>query len=324
MKHKKLWTPVIIIVLLSVMAGVSGIIGPAQGQDGGSSEGCAVGEHGAEHSSETDEGGAEHGSETDEGGAEHGSETGESGAEGRGTNALALDERYDTTQNGARLIMRYDATGSSFVGTVENASDALLTRVRVEVHLSNGVELGPTAPTDLAPGEVLEIALPAGSQPFDTWYPHAETGTGEACGEGGDPSSPILALNESWDGAVNGLRIAMSYDAETGSFAGTVENASSQTLCAVQIELNLKQGTATVVELGPQPVGDLAPGTQMPVELLLADEPLADGIAFDGWEIHPEVFSCQGSSSGNAEGGAERGEGRGAERGEGRGEGRGD
>ena len=302
MKHKKLWTPVI-IVLLSVMAGVSGIIGPAQGQDGGSSEGCAVGEHGAEHGSETDEG----------------------GAEGRGTNALALDERYDTTRNGARLIMRYDAAGSSFVGTVENVSDALLTQVRVEVHLSNGVELGPTAPTDLAPGEVLEIALPAGSQPFDTWYPHAETGTGEACGEGGDPSSPVLALNESWDGVVNGLRIAMSYDAEAGSFAGTVENASSQTLCAVQIELNLKQGTATVVELGPQPVGDLAPGTQMPVELLLADEPLADGIAFDGWEIHPEVFSCQGSSSGNAEGGAERGEGR-SEHGsrEGRGEERGD
>ncbi len=35
---------------------------------------------------------------------------------------------------------------------------------------------------------------------------------GEGSGESGDPSSPILALDESWDGVVNGVRTAMSYD----------------------------------------------------------------------------------------------------------------
>ena len=64
------------------------------------------------------------------------------------------------------------------------------------------------------------------------------------------------------------------------------------TACSVQIELNLKQGTRTVVELGPSPVGDLAPGASATTELLVDDEPLAAGVAFDAWEIHPEVFDC--------------------------------
>ena len=111
-------------------------------------------------------------------------------------------------------------------------------------------------------------------------------------GGGGDPSSPILALDESFDGVVNGVRVAMSYDPVRRSFSGIVENAMALTACSVQIELNLKQGTRTVVELGPSPVGDLAPGASATTELLVDDEPLAAGVAFDAWEIHPEVFDC--------------------------------
>ena len=128
-------------------------------------------------------------------------------------------------------------------------------------------------------------------------------------GGGGDPSSPILALDESFDGVVNGLRVAMSYDPIRRSFSGIVENAMALTACFVQIELNLKQGTRTVVELGPAPVGDLTPGASATTELLVDDEPLAAGVAFDAWEIHPEVFDCncpipgEGSSEGGGEGG---------------------
>ena len=212
----------------------------------------------------------------------------------------------------------------SSVGTVENTTKAVLTRVRVEIHLSNGVELGPTTPTDLAAGESLDIVLDAGAQPFYSWTPHAEVGMSEGSGEGagehggaegasesGDPSSPILGLDESWDGIVNGVRTAMSYDAARNAFTGIAENAGNTALCYVQIELNLKQGTQTVVELGPQPVGDLAPGAQVPVELLVADEPLAAGVAFDAWEIHPEVFDCAGPGPVNTEGAGE-GSGEGA------------
>ena len=59
---------------------------------------------------------------------------------------LALDEIYDNVRNGARLIITYDAKSNSFKGTVENTTEDTLEQVRVEVHLSNGVELGPTMP----------------------------------------------------------------------------------------------------------------------------------------------------------------------------------
>ena len=74
--------------------------------------------------------------------------TGGEGAEGSGANALALDETYDAVRSGARLILKYDAPSNSFKGTVENTTDSVLERVRIEVHLSNGAELGPTTPTE--------------------------------------------------------------------------------------------------------------------------------------------------------------------------------
>ena len=139
-----------------------------------------------------------------------------------------------------------------------------------------------------------------------------EGNNGEGMEESGDPSSPILALDETWGGIVNGLRTSMAYDVARGAFSGFVENPGDQKRCFVQIELNLKQDTTTVVELGPQPVGDLAPGARMPVELLVADEPLAAGLSYDAWEIHPEVFDCGGPGPVNADDASEHG-GRGGE-----------
>ena len=310
-------TLAILVLIASMMVAVSC---SRRGKADASQSAGRVSESQGEHGGEGSEGGGEHG-----GGATSGEE---------GGNALALDETFDMVRAGARLIMSYDAASNSFIGTVENTTNATLTRVRIEVHLSNGVELGPTTPTDLAPGATMNVALPATDQPFDGWTPHAEVGAsegggeggggehgsggeggsesgGEGSGESGDPSSPILALDESWDGVVNGVRTAMSYDPAARSFSGIVENTTNQTLCFVQIELNLKQGTTTVVELGPQPVGDLAPGAQTTVELLVADEPTAVGVAYDAWEIHPETFACGGPgpvhTKGSGEGGSEAG-----------------
>lgn len=105
----------------------------------------------------------------------------ESGAE------LALNETYDKVRNGARLILTYDAESNTFKGTVENTTDETLKQVRVEVHLSNGKELGPTTPADLAPGEKKDVQLPATSMDFDGWTAHPEVGEGEhSNGEHGD------------------------------------------------------------------------------------------------------------------------------------------
>lgn len=111
---------------------------------------------------------------------------GEYGSEESGT-MLALNETYDEVRNGARLILDYDVQSNSIQGLVENTTGNTLIQVRVEVHLSDGIELGPTNPVDLAPGELFDVTLPATSQGFDRWTPHVEvgTGTGEGGGEGG-------------------------------------------------------------------------------------------------------------------------------------------
>ena len=112
---------------------------------------------------------------------EHG---GESGEEESGT-FLGLDEEFDQVRRGARLILRYDADADTFVGTVENTTGGTLPRVRVEVHLSNGTELGPTTPVDLAAGQTIAVTLPASGEQFDGWIAHAEVGGGDTGGEHG-------------------------------------------------------------------------------------------------------------------------------------------
>lgn len=97
---------------------------------------------------------------------------------------LALDESYDAVRNGARLVLHYDAQSNSFAGFVENTTEGTLKQVRVEVHLSNGEELGPTAPADLNPGERLDVSLTATKKDFDGWTAHPEVG-GSGGGEHG-------------------------------------------------------------------------------------------------------------------------------------------
>ena len=143
-----------------------------------------TGAEGAEGSGGESFGGEGHGP----GGEGSGSESGVSGSEeGSGAN-LALDETFDAVRGGARLILNYDAGSNAFVGTVENNTGNVLSQVRIEVHLSNGTELGPTTPVDMAPGQVLEINLPATEASFTGWIAHAEVGGGaegsQIAGEG--------------------------------------------------------------------------------------------------------------------------------------------
>jgi hypothetical protein len=92
---------------------------------------------------------------------------------------MAIDEVYDEVRKGTHLVLVFDIEASEFVGTVENVSDQILDRVKVEVHLSNGTVLGPTTQVDLKPGEIREINLNAGENSFQTWSTHAEVGSGE-------------------------------------------------------------------------------------------------------------------------------------------------
>ena len=174
-------------------------------QDGNES----AGEHSAdgnESAGEHSEGAEESGEHGNESAGEHsegaeGSEGGE-GAEESGTQYTKADT-YDETRGGVRLLLTYDADQDAFVGTVENTTDDLLDQVRIEVHLSNGVELGPTTPGDLPAGQTREVILPADGEQFQTWSAHPEVGRDEHSGEGseGDGSGEHSGEDSEGDGS---------------------------------------------------------------------------------------------------------------------------
>ena len=97
---------------------------------------------------------------------------------------LGIDDVYDVELKGTHLVLKYDLDANAFTGTVENVSNEILDRVRVEVHLSNGTELGPTTQVDLKPGEHREILLDAGPDDFEGWSTHAEVSSSEHSHEG--------------------------------------------------------------------------------------------------------------------------------------------
>lgn len=141
------------------------VVARSEESDGEHNGAGAVGERGGEHRAGGESGG-EHSGEGDAGG-ESGEESG---------TQLGLGDTYDAVRAGARLIIAYDRGRNAFVGTVRNVTNGALERVRVEVHLSNGIELGPTTPVDLAPGQVVDVVLEASEQPFESWSAHPEVG----------------------------------------------------------------------------------------------------------------------------------------------------
>ena len=296
-------------------------------------------------------GGNESGRESSgESGSESNNESGASGSEEGSGATLAQNETFDAVRGGARLILNYDATGNAFTGTVENTTASALNNVRIEVHLSNGTELGPTTPVDMAPGEVLAVNLPSTQASFTGWIAHAEVGSGAEAGgehasaggsesanegsgsEGGESgpdgpegpesgseaareaamSSPITPLDQTWNGVLGGLAISAQYDAASQSVNASIQNTTSQQMCYVQAEPHLKSGTQTVGELGPQKLGDLNPGQTAMSSLSVSGEPGLAGVAYDGYVVHMEVFDCGGAGP-VAHTGAEGAEGSGGE-----------
>ena len=340
MIHKKLTAKTFLIgavlaAILSagVLIGCTNDNGPGDGDSGGGAvtqeisareggEGSG-GEHGSGGEGSGSEGGGE-------GSGGEGNESGASGSEEGSGATLAPDETFDAVRSGARLVLNYDTANNAFTGTVENTTSNVLSQVRIEVHLSNGTELGPTTPMDMAPGAVATVNLPSTQAPFTGWIAHAEVGSGgegsqsggessgehgsggegsggesgsETGGEGGGTgaeageaamSSPIIPLGQSWDGVLGGLAVSARYDAATQSVQSTVRNTLSQKLCYVQAEPHLKSGTQTVGELGPDKLGDLSPGQQAMSGISVASEPSLAGVSYDGYVVHMEVFDCAG------------------------------
>lgn len=92
---------------------------------------------------------------------------------------FSKSETYSVDKKGVKLMLKYNEARSVFEGTVENTTNKVVKRARVEVHLSNGVELGPTKPKNLKPNETMKVELSAKGQKFKTWSTHAEVGSNE-------------------------------------------------------------------------------------------------------------------------------------------------
>lgn len=115
-----------------------------------------------------------------------------------------IKESYEGVRNGVHMTLAYNAEKDSFVGIVKNTTKKVIRKVRVEVHLSNGVELGPTPRADLKPGKSRNILLSVKGNKFETWSTHAESGNEEAHGTEGEEAHSGREKNEHNDKKENG------------------------------------------------------------------------------------------------------------------------
>ncbi len=110
---------------------------------------------------------------------EHNRDTGESREGEEDGTQFSLNDTYNVTKHGVQLILKYDRSSNAFKGYMLNTTVKNIERARVEVHLSNGTELGPTKAITLAPKMKQEVVLKATDKPFKSWSTHAEVGNNE-------------------------------------------------------------------------------------------------------------------------------------------------
>ena len=108
----------------------------------------------------------------------NGSPTSPTGEPGESGTQYGLTDTARESRSGVDLVMTYDQPNQRFNGTVTNTTSATVAAVRVEIHLSNGVELGPTPRVDMTAGQVESVTLDARGQTFTRWSVHVEIGSG--------------------------------------------------------------------------------------------------------------------------------------------------
>ncbi|MCY4057122.1 MAG: hypothetical protein OXG44_03885 [Gammaproteobacteria bacterium] len=128
------------------------------------------------------EGGNEHGGGEHGGGGEGGGEGGEGGGEGGDGNEDAPNIRIGEVASGifgnAEYSFLYDMEGMAFRGTVHNPTADFICGSRTEIHMGIGgqvVELGPTIPENLSPGETIKVVMTAPAYMPDAYSVHPES-----------------------------------------------------------------------------------------------------------------------------------------------------
>jgi hypothetical protein len=221
-----------------------------------------------------------------------------------------LDETYDHVHAGIRLILAYHKASTSFIGTVENTTEKTIKSVRVEVHLSNKTELGPTEPMNLAPGDRTGIKLEAAAHVFSWWKAQVEVGSSEHSeeaqeGEGHEHAGKAyregemeehqkekkdlrerLSPTDTYDHVLMGMRLTLAYHRASSSFIGSVENITDKTISKVSVKVQLSSGT----ELDSTESKDLDPGEKSGIKID------ATGQVFEWWKVHLQSRSSYQSN----------------------------
>ncbi|MFD2568122.1 hypothetical protein [Pseudotenacibaculum haliotis] len=100
---------------------------------------------------------------------------------------LSINDTYNVTKRGVKLVLKYDKRSNSFKGYMKNTTNKSIKKARVEIHLSNNTELGPTKPVTLKPYATKNVVLKATKKSFNGWTTHVEVGGSEHGGkEGGE------------------------------------------------------------------------------------------------------------------------------------------
>ncbi len=109
--------------------------------------------------------------ESSEGGEGGGGELGESGTR------YDMGDTAHESRQGIDLVMSHYGPGGRFEGTVMNTTSRPISNIRVEIHLSNGTELGPAPNVTLNAGEMQGVVLDAAGENFAWWSVHVEIGS---------------------------------------------------------------------------------------------------------------------------------------------------
>ena len=96
---------------------------------------------------------------------------------GEGGKQWQPHEMATVSNGGVTLTISYDSSAERFDGTMTNTTNSTVANVRVEIHLSNGTELGPTPRVNIEAGQSEDVTLNASGQTFSWYSVHVEVGS---------------------------------------------------------------------------------------------------------------------------------------------------
>lgn len=92
---------------------------------------------------------------------------------------LLKTDVYDDTISGVHVMVKYMLDDKYFYGSLENVGDEHVVGLKLGMHLSNGMDLGPSHGADLEPGKAGSVVIDADIKEWEKWAVYVEIGDAE-------------------------------------------------------------------------------------------------------------------------------------------------